>query len=74
MLTAQSRYALDIMLTSPANTQKSHLHEILSPIKPATIGPSAGPANGATVNKARAFPLVPASQISEIKALKVKGE
>ena len=65
---------MDIILTSPASTQNNHLHEILSPIKPATIGPSAGPANGATVNKARAFPLVPASQMSEIKALIVKGK
>lgn len=44
----------------------------MSPTKPATVGPIAGPANGAKVNMAMAFPLVSASQISDIIALEVK--
>ena len=37
-------------------------------MKPDTVGPSAGPANGARVKRANALPLVSASQISAIKA------
>ena len=45
-------------------TQKSHLQ--LAPevsMNPPTIGPSAGPAKGARVKRAKAFPRVPASQL-----------
>lgn len=38
-------------------------------MKPETMGPSVGPAKGARVKKASASPRVPASQISDIKAL-----
>ena len=38
-------------------------------IKPDTVGPNDGPANGASVKMANAFPRVSASQISEMTAL-----
>lgn len=38
-------------------------------MNPATVGPRAGPANGASVNQAIAVPRVLASQMSEMMAL-----
>lgn len=62
-------------LTKMARTQNSHLQETLVEMNPAAVGPRAGPANGATVNTARAFPRMPAFQISDIIALcKIVGE
>lgn len=57
--------------TKAANTQKSHLQEIVSPMNPAAVGPRAGPANGATVKTAMALPRIFASQMSDINALSV---
>jgi len=62
---------MKLLLTNPVRVQKRYLHETLSPMNPATVGPSAGPTNGATVKTAKAFPRVSASQMSEIRALKV---
>ena len=48
-------------------SQNTHLHETpATAMYPPTIGPSEGPAKGASVKKARAFPRVLASQISDI--------
>jgi hypothetical protein len=58
-------------LTNIARTQKSHLQDTLVPMKPAAVGPRAGPAKGATVKTARAFPRMPAFHISDIIALKI---
>ena len=52
------------------NNQNTHLHETpATPMKPPTMGPSDGPANGARVKNAKAFPLVLASQISDMMPL-----
>ena len=52
-------------------TPKTQCHETPATLmKPLTIGPNEGPAKGARVNTARAFPRVSASQISEMTALR----
>jgi hypothetical protein len=50
-------------------TQNSHLQLVpLAPMNPPTIGPMAGPANGARENSDIAMPLRSASQISASSA------
>jgi hypothetical protein len=57
-------------LTKKVTIQKTHRHETPATTRyPATVGPIAGPANGATVKIARAVPRLFASQMSDIKAL-----
>ena len=54
------------------SSQNTHLHDTPAvAIKPLAIGPKLGPANGASVKSASAFPRVSASQMSEITALQV---
>ena len=53
-------------------TQYTQRHETPdTAMKPLTVGPSDGPANGARVKKPRALPRVFGSQISDIKALRI---
>ena len=52
------------------NNQKTHRQDTpATPIHPLTVGPIDGPAKGARVNTASAFPRVSASHMSEMTAL-----
>ncbi len=58
------------LLTNIIKTQNSHLHEAPpTDMNPATVGPKAGPANGAATKMAKAFPRSRVPQMSEITAL-----
>ena len=59
----------DSIRTKPVSTQNKFLHDVLSPMNPATMGPTAGPANGAIVKIAIAFPRMSASKMSDRRAL-----
>jgi hypothetical protein len=62
-------------LTKNVEIQNTHLHDKpATTTYPATVGPKAGPAKGARVNIAKAFPRVLASQMSEMRALQVTSE
>jgi hypothetical protein len=61
------------MFTNMVKIQNNHLHDIpATTMYPETIGPIAGPAKGATVKIANAFPRVCASHISVTRALEIK--
>jgi hypothetical protein len=58
------------MFTNIVKIQNNHHHDKpATTMYPETIGPMAGPAKGATVKIANAFPRIRASHISEIRAL-----
>lgn len=58
--------------TNIASVQNTHRQDATCPMNPEAVGPNAGPANGATVNMAIAFPRVPASHMSDMRALTEK--
>ncbi len=58
------------LLTNIIKTQNSHLHDAPpTDMNPATVGPKAGPANGAATKMAKAFPRSRVPQMSEITTL-----